>query len=367
MRTGRTRSSRWPTGAPRRSATRCSTRSPSDRDQRARDAVLLDRVQEDPAAVLHRRVQGLGARARLSVPRQARAAGTAARDRIAQRHPLGRALPARPGGDPRRGQLARARDARDRPRPDLHRPRRGRRADRRRRQPLHRLRLLVGPVDPRARPSGRSLAAIAEAAARGTSFGAPTPGEVELAGEVARRMDGVEMLRMTSSGTEAAMTAIRLARAATGREPILKFAGAYHGHVDGLLAAGRLGSGDAGAAREPRRARSAPPRRHDRRAVERSRGAARAPPSATSSPRSSPSRCRRTWAWSPPDAGFLELLRERADATGALLVLDEVISGFRVARGGAQELLGVSGRPRRSSARSSAAACPRRPSAAAPS
>src|SRR5207244_11360842 len=71
------------------------------------------------------------------------------------------------------------------------------------------------------------LQAIISAAERGTSFGAPTPGEVELAQEVARRMDGVEALRMTSSGTEAAMTAIRLARAATGRTRVLKFAGAY--------------------------------------------------------------------------------------------------------------------------------------------
>ena len=80
------------------------------------------------------------------------------------------------------------------------------------------------------------VAAIGAAAAKGTSFGAPTPGELELADEVARRMEGVDMLRMTSSGTEAAMTALRLARAATGREQVLKFAGAYHGHVDGLLA-----------------------------------------------------------------------------------------------------------------------------------
>ena len=85
------------------------------------------------------------------------------------------------------------------------------------------------------------VAAVAEAAAAGTSFGAPTGAEVELAAEVAARMPSVEMLRMTSSGTEAAMTAIRLARAITGRERILKFAGAYHGHVDGLLA--QAGSG----------------------------------------------------------------------------------------------------------------------------
>src|SRR5207248_3624769 len=85
------------------------------------------------------------------------------------------------------------------------------------------------------------LAAVADAAAGGTSFGAPTVAEVELALEVCRRMEGVDMLRMTSSGTEATMTALRLARAATGRERVLKFAGAYHGHVDGLLV--QAGSG----------------------------------------------------------------------------------------------------------------------------
>src|SRR5206468_11399339 len=90
------------------------------------------------------------------------------------------------------------------------------------------------------------LEAVGAAAARGTTFGAPTGGEVELAEEVARRMPAVEMLRMTSSGTEATMSALRLARAATGREKVLKFAGAYHGHVDGLLA--EAGSGLATAA-----------------------------------------------------------------------------------------------------------------------
>ena len=83
--------------------------------------------------------------------------------------------------------------------------------------------------------------AVAAAASRGTSFGAPTEREIELAEVVAARVPGVEMLRMTSSGTEAAMTAIRLARAHTGREPLIKFAGAYHGHSDGLLA--QAGSG----------------------------------------------------------------------------------------------------------------------------
>ncbi len=183
------------------------------------------------------------------------------------------------------------------------------------------------------------LAAIAEAAARGTSFGAPTAGEVELAAEVARRMEGVEMLRMTSSGTEAAMTAIRLARAATGREQVLKFEGAYHGHVDGLLA--QAGSGlatqslpsspgvPAGTAAQTvlvpwndREALIAVSEAHELAAI-----LAEPLPA--------------NMGLVPPRAGFVELLRERADATGALLVLDEVISGFRVARGGAQELTGV--------------------------
>ncbi len=185
------------------------------------------------------------------------------------------------------------------------------------------------------------LAAIADAAARGTSFGAPTAGEVELAGEVTRRMEGVEMLRTTSSGTEAAMTAIRLARAATGREAILKFAGAYHGHADGLLAAAGSGLATQGLPASPGVPASAAAstivvpwndpdalvaatERHELAAI-----VAEPLPA--------------NMGLVPAAAGFLALLRERADATGALLVLDEVISGFRVARGGAQELLGVSG------------------------
>ncbi|MGO9320966.1 MAG: glutamate-1-semialdehyde 2,1-aminomutase [Solirubrobacteraceae bacterium] len=185
------------------------------------------------------------------------------------------------------------------------------------------------------------LAAIAEAAANGTSFGAPTAGEVELACEVARRMEGVEMLRMTSSGTEAAMTAVRLARAATGREPILKFAGAYHGHSDGLLAQAGSGLATQGLPASPGVPASAAAgtivvpwndpdalvsatERHELAAI-----IAEPLPA--------------NMGLVPPADGFLTLLRERADATGALLVLDEVISGFRVARGGAQELLGVQG------------------------
>jgi glutamate-1-semialdehyde 2,1-aminomutase len=190
------------------------------------------------------------------------------------------------------------------------------------------------------------LAAVGEAAARGTSFGGPTPGEVELAAEVARRMEGVDMLRTTCSGTEATMTAIRLARAATGRERVLKFAGAYHGHVDGLLA--QAGSGLA------TQALPASP------GVPASAAAATVvvpwnDPDAFIAATERPKRGQLELAaiiaeplpanmgLVAPNDGFLELLRERADSTGALLILDEVISGFRVGRGGAQELTGVHG------------------------
>jgi len=187
----------------------------------------------------------------------------------------------------------------------------------------------------------RVLSAIADAAAGGTSFGAPTPGEVELAREVARRIDGVEMMRMTSSGTEAAMTAIRLARAATGREQILKFAGAYHGHADGMLAQSGSGLATQGLPASPGVLASAaaativvPWNDPDAllAATERHQLAA-----IIAEPLPA------NMGLVPPAEGFLALARERAQDTGALLILDEVISGFRVARGGAQELLGVSG------------------------
>jgi glutamate-1-semialdehyde 2,1-aminomutase len=181
--------------------------------------------------------------------------------------------------------------------------------------------------------------AVQGATARGTTYGAPTESEVALAGEVVERVPSVEMLRMTSSGTEATMSAIRLARAATGRERVLKFSGAYHGHVDGLLA--QAGSGLA------------------TQGIPASAGVTEAAASATiivpwNDPEALSDATSRyelaailaepvpaNMGVVPPAEGFLELLRERADATGALLVFDEVITGFRVARGGAQERFGV--------------------------
>jgi glutamate-1-semialdehyde 2,1-aminomutase len=183
------------------------------------------------------------------------------------------------------------------------------------------------------------VAAVTDAAAQGTSFGAPTAGEVELAEQITGRMPAVDMVRMTSSGTEATMSALRLARAVTGREKVLKFAGAYHGHVDGLLA--EAGSGlatqgipaspgvpEAAAAATvvvPWNSRSALVQATD--AHEFAAILAEPVPA--------------NMGVVPPESGFLELLRKAADANGALLIFDEVISGFRVAPGGAQERFGV--------------------------
>ncbi len=181
--------------------------------------------------------------------------------------------------------------------------------------------------------------AITDAAQCGSTFGAPTVAEVDLAEEVTRRMPGVQMLRMTSSGTEASMSAIRLARAVTGREKILKFAGAYHGHVDGLLAAAGSGLATQGIPTSPGVPEAAAaativvpwndPEALTEATARHELAAILAEPIPAN------------MGLVAPAEGFLELLRERADETGALLVFDEVITGFRVGPGGAQALTGV--------------------------
>jgi len=180
------------------------------------------------------------------------------------------------------------------------------------------------------------VAAITEAAERGTTFGAPTEAEVALAAEIAHRIPSVEMLRMTSSGTEATMSAIRLARAVTGRDRILKFAGAYHGHVDGLLAEAGSGLATQGIPASPGVPESA---------------AAAMVVVPWNAPDALPDiddlaavllePVPANMGVVPPEPGFLELLRRHADKHGTLLIFDEVITGFRVARGGAQQRYGV--------------------------
>ena len=181
------------------------------------------------------------------------------------------------------------------------------------------------------------VGAVKRAAEHGTSFGAPTMAEVELAAEVVERVPGAEMVRMTSSGTEATMSALRLARAVTGRDRILKFAGAYHGHVDGLLADAGSGLATQGIPSSPGVTTAQAQDTvivpwNDRPAVEAGVDGVAA---IVCEPYPA------NMGLVVPEPGFLEFLRERARAAGALLVFDEVITGFRVARGGAQEREGV--------------------------
>jgi glutamate-1-semialdehyde 2,1-aminomutase len=177
------------------------------------------------------------------------------------------------------------------------------------------------------------VSAVTAAAAAGTSFGAPTEAEVELAAEVVERVPSAEMVRMTSSGTEASMSAIRLARAATGRDKVVKFAGGYHGHVDGLLADAGSGLATQGIPASPgvTAAQAADTVIADWNGelpdIEAAAVICEPYPA--------------NMGLVPPDEGYLQRLRDYADATGALLIFDEVITGFRVARGGVQELEGV--------------------------
>jgi glutamate-1-semialdehyde 2,1-aminomutase len=191
--------------------------------------------------------------------------------------------------------------------------------------------MILGHADPAV------VAAIVAAAGRGTSYGAPNPHEVELAELIVEAMPHLERIRFVSSGTEAAMSAIRLARAATGRDAIVKMAGGYHGHADALLV--EPGSGatglpasagvPAGAARDTLVAPY-----NDLAATE-TLLAARDVAAVIIEPVAA------NMGVVPPAPGYLEGLRAATERHGALLIFDEVITGFRVARGGAAERYGV--------------------------
>jgi glutamate-1-semialdehyde 2,1-aminomutase len=186
-----------------------------------------------------------------------------------------------------------------------------------------------------------TLAAVIEAAADGTSFGAPTEREVELAAEIVDAVPSVEKVRLVSSGTEASMSAIRLARGYTHRDRIIKFAGGYHGHADSLLASAGSGLATLGIPASP----GVPS------------GAAQDTIVCPYNDLDAAAAAVAEWGEGlacvvvepvagnmgvvPPEPGFLEALRSLCDASGALLVFDEVITGFRVARGGAQERFGL--------------------------
>ena len=187
----------------------------------------------------------------------------------------------------------------------------------------------------------RVLAAVSKAAGKGTTYGMPTLGEVELAETIAEALPGVEMVRFVNSGTEAAMSAVRLARAATGRDKVVKCAGCYHGHVDALLVEAGSGALQHGHPSSPGVPQSLVNNTlvvpyNDltaaRRAFEANGGQIAC------------------FAVEPiagnmglvkPAEGYLQGLRELCDEFGAMLLFDEVMTGFRVDWGGAQTLYGV--------------------------
>ena len=195
--------------------------------------------------------------------------------------------------------------------------------------------LLFGHADP------ETVEAVRETALRGTSFGAATEAEVELAGEIADAVPSVEKVRLVLSGTEAAMSALRLARAFTKRDRILKTAGGYHGHADTLLASAGSGLATLGIPASPGVPTGAaadtivvPYNDLDAAAeavMRHGEGLAAiiVEPVAAN------------MGVVPPEPGYLQTLRRLCDVSGALLIFDEVITGFRVARGGAQERFGV--------------------------
>jgi glutamate-1-semialdehyde 2,1-aminomutase len=195
--------------------------------------------------------------------------------------------------------------------------------------------LVFGHADPEI------VDAVQEAAAEGTTFGTSTEREVELAEELVDAVPSLEMVRLVSSGTEAAMSAIRLARAFSRRDRVLKLAGCYHGHADALLASAGSGLATLGLPSSP-----GVPTNATRDTIVCAYNDVAAAAAAVErygeglacvvvEPIAG------NMGVVPPEPGYLEALRALCDASGALLVFDEVITGFRVARGGAQELYGV--------------------------
>jgi glutamate-1-semialdehyde 2,1-aminomutase len=186
------------------------------------------------------------------------------------------------------------------------------------------------------------VAAVKSAAERGTSYGAPTEAEVALAAQVVERVPSAEMVRFVNSGTEASMTAIRVARSATGRDRVLKFSGAYHGHMDGLLADAGSGLATQGIPASPgvtegQAADTLVCGWNDSRGFEELMDASGDQVAAViAEPLPA------NMGVVPAADGFLDLLRSRCNDSQALLILDEVITGFRVSSGGVQELAGVS-------------------------
>ena len=183
------------------------------------------------------------------------------------------------------------------------------------------------------------IAAIETQARRGTSYGAPSPLEVELAEKITSSVASVEMVRFVSSGTEAVMSALRLARAATGRDAILKFAGSYHGHADALLS--RAGSGLATLGLPDSAGVPAAVARDTITVAYGDLDAAADVAASTPLAAIVVEPIAGNMGCVVPDRPFLPGLRAVANRTGALLVFDEVITGFRVARSGAQGVFGV--------------------------
>jgi len=195
--------------------------------------------------------------------------------------------------------------------------------------------LILGHAHPQV------IQALCETASRGTSFGAPTPLEIELARMIIEAVPSIEMVRMVNSGTEATMSAIRLARAYTGRNMIIKFEGCYHGHGDGLLVKAGSGATTLGVPDSP-----GVPHDYAKNTI--------------TLPFNDIARVKETMdrmgdeiaciivepiagnmGVVPPMPGFLEALREITSSHGTLLIFDEVMTGFRVAYGGAQDLYGI--------------------------